>query len=110
MDVVFSVCIVRSRAVGVRVCECFVMQMLYVYVLDGNVPLLLTRSWRETWFTLTKHRALDVTNTAHSVLTGDVNTHSTLWQSYTNDHRGRLIADVISNSDHIILNKYTHTI
>ena len=32
MDVVFSVCIVRRRAVGARVCECFVMQMLYVCV------------------------------------------------------------------------------
>ena len=31
MDVVFSVCIVRRRAVGARgECECFVLQMLYV--------------------------------------------------------------------------------
>ena len=27
--------------------------------------------------------------------------HSTLWHSYTDTHRGQLIADVISNSDHI---------
>ena len=40
----------------------------------------------------------------HSVLTGDVNAHSTLWHSHTDDHRGQLIADVISNSDHITLN------
>ena len=32
MDVVFSVCIVRHGAVGARVWECFVMQMLYVCV------------------------------------------------------------------------------
>ena len=44
------------------------------------------------------------TNIPHSVLTGDVNAHSTLWHSYTDDHRGQLIADVISNSDHITLN------
>ena len=42
-------------------------------------------------------------NIPHSILTGDVNTHSTLWHSYTDDHRGQLIADVISNSDHITL-------
>ena len=41
-----------------------------------------------------------ITNIPHTVLTGDVNTHSTLWHSYTDDHRGQLIADVISNSDH----------
>ena len=45
-----------------------------------------------------------ITNIPHSVLTGDVNAHSTLWHSYTDDHRGQLIADVISNSDHITLN------
>ena len=45
-----------------------------------------------------------ITNIPHSVLTGDVNAHSTLWHSYTDHHRGQLIADVISNSDHITLN------
>ena len=56
------------------------------------------------------------TNISHTVLTGDVNVHSTLWHSYTDDHRGQLIADVISNSHHITLNtqhtdqsaKHTH--
>ena len=45
----------------------------------------------------------------HSLPTGDVNAHSTLWQSYTDDHIGQLIADVISNSDHITLNTGTST-
>ena len=31
-----------------------------------------------------------ITNIPHSVLTGDVNAHSTLWHSYTDDHRGQL--------------------
>ena len=44
-----------------------------------------------------------ITNIPHSIFTGDVNVHSTLWHSYTDDHRGQLIADVISNSNHIIL-------
>ena len=50
-----------------------------------------------------------ITNIPHSVLTGDVNAHSTFWHSYTDDHRGQLIADVISNSDHITLNTNTPT-
>ena len=47
-----------------------------------------------------QHCIHHITNITHSVLTGDVNAHSTLWHSYTDDHRGRLIADVISNLDH----------
>ena len=50
-----------------------------------------------------------ITNIPHSVLTGDVNAHSTLWHSYTDDHRGQLIAAAISNSDHITLNTDTPT-
>ena len=50
-----------------------------------------------------------IINIPHSVLTGDVNAHSTLWHSYTDDHRGQLIADVISNSDRITLNTNTPT-
>ena len=38
-----------------------------------------------------------------------MNAHSTLWHSYIDDHRGQLIADVISNSDHITLNTNTPT-
>ena len=51
-----------------------------------------------------------ITNIPPSVLTGDVNAHSTLWHSCTDDHRGQLIANVISNSDHITLNTNTPTI
>ena len=50
-----------------------------------------------------------ITNIPHAVLTADVNAHSILWHSYTDDHRGQLIADVISNSDHITLNTNTPT-
>ena len=49
------------------------------------------------------------TDIPHSVLTGDVNAHFTLWHSYTDDHKGQLIADVISNSDHITINTNTPT-
>ena len=50
-----------------------------------------------------------ITNIPHSILTGDVNAHSTLWHSYTGDRRGQLIANVISKSDHITLNTNTPT-
>ena len=48
-------------------------------------------------------------NTVYSTSQGyhTQNAHSTHWHSYTDDHRGQLIADVISNSDHITLNTST---
>ena len=48
-----------------------------------------------------QHFIQHITKIPHSVLTGDVKAHSTLWHSYTDDHRGQLVADVISNSDHV---------
>ena len=50
---------------------------------------------------------MNFTNIPHSVLTRDINTQSTLWHLYTDDHRERQIADVISNSDHIRQNTPT---
>ena len=38
-----------------------------------------------------QHCIQHITNIPHSVLTGDVNAHSTFWHSYTDDHRGQLI-------------------
>ena len=55
------------------------------------------------------HNIQYITNIPHSVLTGYVNAHPTLWHSYTDAHREQLIADVISNSDHITLNTNTPT-
>ena len=57
-----------------------------------------------------QHCIQHITTIPHSVLTGDVNAHSSLWRSYTDDHQGQLIAEVsISNSDHISLNTDTPT-
>ena len=39
------------------------------------------------------------TNIPHPSLIEVVNAHSTLWDSYTDDHRGQLLSDVLSNSD-----------
>ena len=57
--------------------------------------------------TVIQHCLQHITNIPQSVLTGDVNAHPTLWHSYTDDDRGQLIADVISNLDHITLNTPT---
>ena len=71
---------------------------------------------RDTTFTHYKTADTDIqhciqyiTNIPHSVLTGDVNAHSTLWHSYTDNHKGQLITDVISNSVHITLITNTST-
>ena len=55
-----------------------------------------------------QHCIQHITNIPHSVLTGDVNAHATLWHSYIDDHTGQQITDVISNSDHITLNAHTN--
>ena len=56
-----------------------------------------------------QHCIQHITTIPHSVFTGDVNAHSSLWHSYTDGHRGQLIAEVISNSDYISLNTDTST-
>ena len=48
-----------------------------------------------------------IRNIPHSVHTGDVGAHSTLWHSWTDDHGGQVVADVIGNSDHMTLNMGT---
>ena len=45
-----------------------------------------------------QHCIQHIINIPHSVVTGDVNAHSTVWHSYTDDHRGQQMADFISNS------------
>ena len=55
----------------------------------------------------TKHITIANIYILHIYTTGDVNANSTLWHSYTDDYTGQLIADVISNSDHITLNTNT---
>ena len=72
-------------------------------------PRDITSTHYKTADTDIQHCIQYITNIPHSVLTGDVNAHSTLWHSYTDDHIGQLIADVISNSDHITLNTNTPT-
>ena len=59
--------------------------------------------------TYIQHCIQHITNIPHSVLTGYVSAHSSLWYTYNDDHIQKLIADVISNSDHITLNTNTPT-
>ena len=46
-----------------------------------------------------------IPNIPHSIFTGDVNAHSTLWHLYMlalvhDDYRGQQITNIMSNSDH----------
>ena len=50
-----------------------------------------------------------ITTLPSSIITGDINAHSTTWHSHTDDHRGNLIADIILNSTQTMLNTDTHT-
>jgi hypothetical protein len=45
----------------------------------------------------------------NSIISGDVNAHSSLWHSPIQDHRGATIENLIQNSEHIILNSNTPT-
>ena len=77
------------------------------YITIANMyipPRDSTSTHYKTFDTDIQHCIQYIINIPHSVLTGDVNAHSTLWHSYTDDHKGQLIAYVISNSDHITLN------
>ena len=44
-----------------------------------------------------------------TIMTGDFNAHDGLWHSPMTDHRGQLIADLLTNSDHVTLNQDTPT-
>ena len=48
-----------------------------------------------------QHCIQHITKIPHTHLTGDLNAHPTLWYSYTDDIRGKLIAYIITNSEHI---------
>lgn len=45
----------------------------------------------------------------NNIISGDINAHSTMWYSKTNDHRGKTISELITNSDYLTLNTKTHT-
>ena len=82
----------------------------HIIIANMYIPLRdSTSTHYKTADTDIQHGIQYITTIPHSVLTGDVNAHSTLWHSYTDDHRGQLIADVISNSEHITLNTNTPT-
>ena len=86
----------------------YTLTTLNISQLKASIYLLETvECYHKTFDTDIHHCIQHITNIPHSVLTGDVNAHSTLWHSYTDDHKGQLIADVISNSDHITLNTTT---
>ena len=48
-----------------------------------------------------------ITNLPNTTITTDVNAHSPLWYSPTEDHRRELIEDILLNSKHITLSTNT---
>ena len=73
----------------------------HITIANIYIPLRdRTSTHSKTADTDIQHCIQHITNIPHLGLTGDVNTHSTLWHAYTDDYRGQQIA-VISNSDHI---------
>ena len=50
-----------------------------------------------------------IANLPNTIITADVNAHSPLWYSPTEDHREQLIEDILLNSNHITLNTNTTT-
>ena len=89
----------------------------YLQMVKVHINITIAHIYIPPWdSTSTYHKTSDtdilqcipyITNIPHSVLIGDVNAHSTLWHSYTDNHRGQLITYGISNSDHIPLNTNT---
>ena len=47
---------------------------------------------------------MTITNLSNTIITADVNAHSLLWYLPTKDHRGKLMKDILLNSNHITLN------
>ena len=69
----------------------------HITIANIYIPRDSTSTHYKTVDTDLQHCIRNITNIPHSVLTGDMNAHSTLWHSYTDAHTGQLIADVISN-------------
>ena len=94
---------IELRMVKVHIDNTKHITIANIYVLPRDT----TSTHCRTADTEIRHCMQCITGIPHSVLAGDVGAHSTLWHSYTDDHRGQPMADVIRNSDHITLNTGT---
>ena len=45
----------------------------------------------------------------NNIITGDINAHSNMWFSSHDDQRGKIIANIIDNSNHTTINTNTNT-
>ena len=48
-----------------------------------------------------------ITSRSNSILTEDINAHTTLW--YSRDYRGHFIAEILQNLGHVTFNIYRHS-
>ena len=77
----------------------------------GNmyIPPKHTTQLSQTEDSIISSMLTTITNLTNTIITADVNAHSLLWYSPTEDHRGELIKDILLNSNHITLNTNTPT-
>ena len=78
---------------------------VYLYFNDG-VQYQSSKSGPHCWWW---EDSTQFAQQLESVVTAPPLVGCVVWHLYTDDHRGQLIADVISNSDHITLNTNTQT-
>ena len=102
--------IINTHNTKVQMVKIHINNTKHITIANMYIPLWDSISTHyKTADTDIQHCIQYITNIPHSVLTRYVNAQSTLWHSYTDDHRRQLIADVISNSDHITVNTNTPT-
>ena len=90
---------INTHNTELQVVKVYINNTKHITIANIYIPPRDTTSTHyKTADTDIQHCIQCITNIPHSVLTGDVNAHSTLWHSYTDDHKRQLIADVISNS------------
>ena len=102
---------INTHNTELQLIKIHISMIKYITVANTYFPTIDTTSPHyntvDTYIAYCKRHVINIPD---SILTGDVNAHSTLWYSHTEDHRGQLICDIISNSEHIILNTDTPTI
>ena len=84
------------------------LQMVKVHI-NNTKHITIANIYIDIYPRTTKQLTLHTVHHKHTTLSShrDVNVHSTLWYSYSDHHRGQLIADIISNSDHLTLSTHT---
>ena len=84
----------------------YILHPANTYTLQTFTYHLETHSISDEHIAHTLHHLHSIPN---HIIAGDINAHAPMWHSPYTDHRGQLIEDLISNSNHLTLNKDTPT-